>query len=381
MTRQARVINDTNGIPGEAETREDGINALAHEVARKMLEIETDEMTDSHSLSPALSRVYTELGIEDTGDAANIVVSFIAEGSKLPEAMIWRGQPEDYDLQQLSRIYGSGAYRVKIYIFNPNSEKGNKALRANRVIMVKLPPQEDAAIKRQSEMPTGANIAEQISAAVNMALSRIQPQSAQSPADMLKMSIEMAKLMIPPPPPPPPNPLEMVRAIVEMQRATNDDREPIDRGANASTNDIIIAMINKFGPLAAGLLGQNLALPNDQSQSTPAQPEQAPMLANHGEPPQSTQPTEQQVTDMNAAAIAKLQTGIRFLIGCAKSGGHAETYADVVLDNVPGESVEELLKLPDPVSFLALQVPEVSEHREWFDKLFKELKDIVENPE
>lgn len=120
----------------------------APKVARKKLprdpampESDIDNPFDSaytaQELAPALAQLYDELGV--TGDVETTVhVSLIeADG----EANIWKGSPDDYDLENLARQFGSGRYRVKIY--TRDTESNNKPCRANRIITWRLSPADE----------------------------------------------------------------------------------------------------------------------------------------------------------------------------------------------------------------------------------------------
>ena len=73
----------------------------------------------------------------------------------------------------------------------------------------------------------------------------------------------------------------------------------------------------------------------------------------------------------------KLKMGLSFLVQQCKLGGEAGTYAEVVLDSVPADTMSELLKLPDPIAYLANFTPEVASHRAWFEALMQECREML----
>lgn len=54
----------------------------------------------------------------------------------------------------------------------------------------------------------------------------------------------------------------------------------------------------------------------------------------------------------------------------AAEGSDPSLYADLILDSLPFETIEELSRLqPDPLSALTAIHPPMAEHREWFAQL------------
>ncbi len=51
------------------------------------------------------------------------------------------------------------------------------------------------------------------------------------------------------------------------------------------------------------------------------------------------------------------------------------------LDAVPEEAMEEILKNPDPVAWLATFDPRVNEHKVWFQNMLDEIKKILSSSE
>jgi len=70
---------------------------------------------------------------------------------------------------------------------------------------------------------------------------------------------------------------------------------------------------------------------------------------------------------------------VSYLVTRAEKGTDAVFYADWVLDNWPDEFISVLLEIPDLVTQLQYLVPAVAPHRQWFEKLVAELREIVKD--
>lgn len=336
-----------------------------------------DDVLSAEQLNPALALLWSELGY--AGDAEAIVyISMIdSDGG---ESRLWKGSPDDYDLEALSKKFGSGSYRVKIYVKSPT---GHNVVRGNQVIRIKLLPDDDARLKAARETPhhllqpqQPALTAESIAAIVRASMPAPVPAPTIDFPAMLKTVAEMARAFMPVQQAQPQqlgiSPLDMLKTVVSVvkeirpARDVNDDDDGPRRGATG--NDIWIKMIDKFAPLFESTLRG--ALPNNGTAPQTAQIDGAPL--NNNPLPLAHEETMQQQND---PATAQLKMGLAFLIAQASAGHDPIAYADVVMDNTPEDSLEGLISLPDPVAYCITIDPRIADHREWFTVLFKEIKD------
>src|SRR6266481_1741400 len=88
-------------------------------------ELLDDESFNGESLNPALETLYAELGISGEGEAV-VFVSQLDADKKGAEAQVWRGSPDDYDLEAIARTFGSGNYRVKVYVRGPTGHRAQR---------------------------------------------------------------------------------------------------------------------------------------------------------------------------------------------------------------------------------------------------------------
>lgn len=329
-----------------------------------------DETTFSaETLNPALESLYAEMGITEGGEAT-VHISMLDADGRGGEANIWRGDPDNYDLEQIARKFGSGQYRVKVYV---RIASGHKVQKGNKVFIWKLSPEDEA--KRLAPPPStqapsvspeqiGAMITDGITKGLAAIMAHQAPPPAVDPMAMLTQVMTLAKLMQPAPVAAV-DPLDQMRKMAEINALMNEGREAPASG-KAGTNDVIITMIDKFGPAFAAVLSQNKAA---------EQAVQQPQLAA----PDANQPTGE---DEMSIMQWKLKMGIEFLVQQCVAGGQPVTYAEVVMDSVPVETIEVWTKDDTSVTaaiagFVQL-VPDVAAHDVWFRELMKECKGLLE---
>lgn len=339
-----------------------------------------DYAFSAESLNPSLQALYEEMGVNENGDAV-VHVSLLDGDGKGNEASIWRGDPDSYDLEALAKKFGSGQYRVRIYV---KTLEGKRVHKANKVFFWKLSPEDEQ--KRFAPVATEKPV--DIGAAVAEAMRGILPalQTVQAPPvdqmQMMRNTIELMKVMQPQNTAPPIDQMTVMRQTIEMMNSMRPEPsdEPIARGGNAGTNDLILAMINRFGPLFAGALSQNMGQP---AQAAIAVADNAvgeyvaPLQIQQNVQPQQDIQPQPESADMNAVVTMQLKAGIGWIISQCNAGGLPETYAEVVIDTIPPESLKQLLAEPDTFAWLANIEPKVREHEEWFKSLLTEVKNIV----
>lgn len=361
-----------------------------------------DEVFDARALNPALEALYGELGIGPDGQDTTVFVSYFLPDGK--EARVWDGAPDDYNLMDTARKHGSGDYRVKLY---GRVESGHKVpiTGANKVFSIRLTAEEDARIKHARENPP-LQPASGVAGGVSM-----------TPEQIRLMIVEGIRAAIPAPVQTPVlNPLDIVRAVGDIfksvQPAPNaasafpvgelmrgvfgimkeagaargnnedDDRRP-SRGSNIY--DIWGRVVDKAIPLLETLAQRGtLGAPMPQANVNPAG---APTLtlvpgaasnnvnANTNAAHAGAETAHFAGTPEELAAMNAMKTGIAYLVAQADAGHDPVTYADVVQDNVPEESLRALIAQPDVVAYLSALDPRVANHKDWFVELFNTIKE------
>lgn len=355
-SRQLKTIDNEP----DREQITEALAALRHEL------LDEDTFT-GEALTPGLESLYAELGVTDGAEATVFVTLEDADG-KGNAAGIWKGEPEDFNLEGLAKKFGSGAYRVKVYVKIPG---GPKSMRANKLYHWKLSPEDEA--KRLNPTAPAQQVTQgDIAKAVAEAMRGILPmlQSPAQPAMNMREMIDLFRVMQPPVQQI--DPMAMLKLGVEMSAARNQN-EPTTREPGSNTNDVIVTLIEKFGSPIAQMVTQ---AQNRQGNNTP-------LIAPVAQAPQTeyiNETTQQEPQDMNIIAEMKLKAGISFLISQAAAGNPVSTSAELIIDNVPADTLHQVLASPDPVAWLASFNSDVTAHQDWFKEMLDEVKNILNEP-
>lgn len=326
-----------------------------------------DDLYNAESLNPALDKLYAEMGMSEGGEAQVYVYKILADSGN--EARVWKGSPDDYDLDSLAIRFGSGEYLVRLYI---KGETGRFGIKGSKSFHMLLDAQQESMVQARNN-PQGQQIAQQvitpqaIADAVASALRLALPQAPQvDPLQTMKgMADVMSKFIQPQQMPQQPqiNPFEMLKTMVEIQRELAP-REPIEGGSNANTNDVLLGLINRFAPMfMQGMQGMQTA----QIQQ-PQQLNNVPQLEQPAQPVKPVQPATEE-TEVSL----RLKMGLNFLCMQAEAGNDPITYADMAIDNVPADALNQICNNPQYLDFLAQFEPKVKTHAEWFAKLREEI--------
>lgn len=328
--------------------------------------IEYADFLTAEDINPALEQIYSDMGI--SGDNARANVYVYKEMPDGADAQIWKGSPDDYKLEPLTKKFGSGNYRVKIYV---PSERGNMVVKANQIIRVLLDPVEDAKIaaaRNPQAAPTtpqqfdpatfAAMIAQGVAAAIP------KPQPAPDPMAMLAGLAGVLRQIMPQPAAPSAapaapavNPMEMLKLGIDIARDNS----------GAADADPLTRLVEKFAPMFASVIAQ-----------PPAQPAPQPQLPAPVQPPQQPETPEMLEQARAKAAAFALKQGLAQLIDKAQRNADPELYAEFVADNVDENTLAQFLDNPQWFEYLTQFNADIVPFREWFTKLRDALTALYE---
>jgi len=351
------------------------VAAAELEALHQQVQLLSDDTFDNETLNPALETLFAEMGVTDGGDATVHVSKLDSDGRGV-EAQIWKGDPDLYDLEMLAKKFGSGSYRVRVYVKIPT---GQRVLKANKVFAWLLSPEDEAKRNGQPNQMASQpqqDIGKIVADAVAAALAQVNANRAP-PVDPMQQLASLASIMATLQPQqqnaaPPPDPFNMMRGVIEMMQMMKSD-EPIAAGGNAGTSDVLLGLVNKFGPLLANTLMQQQGAPA-QLGGVPAVAYQPnPIAAQPAQPVQGNQPSAEEEMSI------RLKMGIAWLVGQCDGGGAPETYAEVVIDSVPADALQMILSRPDPVSFFVDYEPRAGQepYKQWFADLLTAVREML----
>lgn len=343
---------------------------------QQQMEIHKEEEETPEDI--AYKNLLSEMGIEGSFVDARVYVHKLNYDNEGNDARVWEGAPEDYDLARIAKKFGSGQYKIKLHSKN---EAGYRVHRATRIegILLENDKKEDTPMS----VPSAPSVSlEDVRRTVIETMTMLQPKQPEpvNPMAMMMQLSEVMRNLMPQQTAPQIDQFGMFRQALDLVKSLQGDTEPIERGTNATTNDLLLGMLNKFGgPIAQALQQsqqQQLPMP------VPMQPQSVPVhQAIPAQPLQQNPITQPQPAEDEMSL--KLKMALNFVISACDAGGSPGTYAELALDQVPEAEITQLLSLPDPVAALAQFDSRVADdkHREWFKEMFEEIRELMKPEE
>lgn len=184
----------------------------------------------AEELNPALLQMYAELGI--TGDPDTTVhVAKVDANGKGDDANVWKGDPEQYDLESLAKKFGSGAYRVMVYV---KIESGQKVRKVNKVLHWMLSPEDE------QKRLTALNPPAPVIAPQQDILGVVAAMMAAMTENTNKLIAAMQK--------PESDPLKTLEGVKAIAALVTPPRQPDTFGDALKMMDTVMGLRDKFAP-------------------------------------------------------------------------------------------------------------------------------------
>jgi len=325
--------------------------------------LETGEM-----LNPALEAIYAEMGVDERGKIKLYITKLVEDTGK--EARVWEGPPSDYDLMAVARRFGSGDYRVKLYV--PH-ESGRIVLGGNQLFTILLDPSEDAkiaalrngtpvpALQAQQSQLTPESLALAIAAAIKGAM----PVPVDPFAQMEKLA-GMLKTIMPPQPVAPTGGsfMETLNAAKSLMELTKGFAPPVD--AEGRTDVKGAAMLRGVN-LLADMFQKSLEQGKPNPNAAPAQPAlAAPSLPGEQGNAAAQGP---ELTDEQQEELDMMRLQIKMVNREAKANGDPVQLAEKYYDDLPDAVFDLIVLEPKWFDVLCHNVPDCAQYKEWYEKM------------
>lgn len=321
---------------------------------------DNDEAFTGADINPALNALYSQMGMDGEVDATVHVYLIPADG-RGPEARVWQGSPDEYDLADLARQFGSGTYRVKIYVRNPD---GFKPLRANKLFAWKLSPADEAKrkalLRRLDDEANGVTTAQ--------SGQELKEMMASMMAGFQSTMISVIERMQPAQTDPLKT-LDGVRAIAamfkpEVHKDSFQDTLKSMQGMIALAKDLspAPAIINDDGDVKPGaLLARGIdafTKAIDHAKGNPA-------------PIQSNQPegTQAMIEIEKEDLLDALKTQLRIANKLAQVNDNPEDFAELAYDMLPEDSIISLASSPTWFTELCNVDENCKPYESWYAKV------------
>lgn len=345
--------------------------------AESVAESELQQFYDADSLNPALEQLYAELGI--TGDADTTVhVSKVDADGRGNDANVWKGDPDQYDLESLAKKFGSGSYRVMVYVKIPS---GQKVRKVNKTIAWLLSPEDEAkriAAQTQPQVMQQMQPAQQqidLAGAIRemgqmfqntlLAMQQNKP-TEQSPLNTLQGIKELASVLVPQHQPQT-DTFEKTMRGVELFMGLQSKLTPTppitDADGELSMPALIMTALKEFKNLRGNM-------PTATQTPVAAQPQQLPAPVP-GAPENVVTPEMQAEADeMNIVLNYQLKQANK----AAAANVDPAEYANTVYSMIPDDVLQMIGNDPQWFDKLAQIAPHVAPFRDWYLKLGEQIK-------
>lgn len=327
----------------------------------------------------------------------------LAEFGQSPDNVAWsvkvyraaqKGEPEPYlftcspnefpIIDKLRDEYGTGKYRVRVFVNNRVHKYFTVSVEARRTATAPVAPAPApvsdglaAALERQTAL---------LERLINQRNTPVpQVNTLEMITGVLGAISQVKNLFGPATPPGPENAIELFMKGIEAAKE-------LGGGERGSTGLMDIVRDLLKSPIVEKMIegaAANINVPH----TAPALPLQPgigeipqPIVSTQQPPPQA--PTQQPPTNGDAIhqqapspendpRLIGMVHNIRYLATKAAANADVELYADWVLDNVPRDLLAQMIADPNALATLSAAVPEARPYVGWFGQLLALVKEIL----
>lgn len=333
----------------------------------------SEDMYSAESLNPALEQLFAEMGMTADTDATVHVSKLDADGTGT-EAAVWRGDPDDYDLESIARKFGSGQYRVKVYVRIPT---GQKVRKANKVFAWLLSPEDEAkrvAVLNPPAAATADNSAVlQALGSMNQNLAALIEKVAHPPAVNPLATLEGIKAIADIIKPAAPvasaasggdftTVMNNMRTFMELSRAINPQVPVGEDGKTDVAGALLTKGLDIFGRAIEARAG---------AQSSPAAA--APGLPAPAATAATETPPDDGLTEEQRDMLLLFKAQLRIANRSAAGGEPPAEFADDAYDMIGAENIKMLQTDAAWFAKICELVPDCQQHAAWYQAVRAEL--------
>lgn len=317
------------------------------------------EIIDPASLMPALQSIKASLNISGDMPVSVYVYKVNHDGEGNDFRVYESDDPEAFVLKNIARRFGSGSYRVRVYV---TDNEGMKTMRVNSIQHVLLDPDDESKALAAREAaknppPPGAahggemrDVVAQMMAGFQASIVQIMGarEAAPDPFALMERMAGIMKAMAPAPVAPAPDLQSMLGTLKTLKDLTGGGAP---EGASASEQLLLKAADALMPAIAAGVAkGQPPAAPAGAALPAPG-PDAGPQLSPEDED-----------------RLMMLQLQLRMANRAAARGADPAEYANDIYDAFDDEDIQGTALNPEWFTIMCNAVPGCAEHREWYEK-------------
>ena len=355
--------------------------ATAAKRAPKAAPAETDanedfqDYVDFQSLNPALEQIRADLNITGDGDVTCHVSKLDAD-SKGTEFKVWQGDPDEYNLEAIAKRFGSGQYRIMVYMKIPS---GHKVRQINKVQALMLSPEDEARVvaaraaalnppepRQQDNSNALASVMVQGFQQLGELIVKATQKPEVDPMAQMTALAGVIKTIMPSAPAAPTDPLSGFASMLNMVKAFNDvtgaGKSNIPEGADSSTA-LMMAGMDMFKPIVQKAL--------EQKAGQVQQPINGQPLPQIGAPIAPVAASDESEDFM----LFKLQ--LKAANKMAAQGRDVADFADQIYPMLPDNILHGMALDPQWFAYLVKAVPECEQHQAWYSAVRNAIVDMA----
>lgn len=331
--------------------------------------IDLTGLETGEELNPALQAIYAEMGQDEFGKIKVYIYKIIPETGKEPR--IWEGPPGDYDLMTTAKRFGSGDYRVKLYV--PHSS-GRIVVGGNQVFPILLDPAEDQKIVEMREGRAPAQLAavaaqpaltpESLAIAIAGALKAAMPAPVDAFAQLDKIAGIMSKIM---PTQATVQPagntfMETLGAAKALMELTRGFSPPVDGEGRTDVKGMALA---RGIDVLARMFEKSI------EQGKPADAGNAPKAiaaVASGEGEQANAETAELMQEQKEE-LEMLRLQIRMVNRQAAANAEIDKLVEDYYGDLPDQVFDLLVLEPKWFEMLCANVPECAQYKDWYERM------------
>lgn len=320
---------------------------------------EFEDIFNFDSLNPALETIKAELQI--TGDAdVTVHVSKLNADENGTEMNVWRGDPDSYDLEQIAKKFGSGQYRVMVYMRIPS---GQKVRKLNKVMAWLLSPEDEQRRKSGNAPQT---VAGNDTSNVIAVLQQMQRDNLAAQERMIAAIAQR------------PDPMKQMKDIADVVKTIAPNAPAAQQGMGLTevlslTKTIIdLGKANAPSPVipeGADLSGVALSKGIDLVGKFLEQAQKGQMQPAVAQLPAPQQPPQEMPDNETSEEAEMIKMYLKLANYAAKTGQTPDEFAEENYTRIPDNMFELFATDPQWFQYLIKFVPECANFRPWYEQV------------
>lgn len=362
------------------------MSTITKKPTNKLANLSPDNALNLDNLFEAPEPTHDDMAIDNllsefaSVESAEVKIYRVLPNNKL--SYIYAVHPSEFRFDDLRDVYKGGKFRTFIY----GVEEGKKVLRASPQFEVEKVAEVEAPQIQQNNdinmlgqmMIQGFQKLGEIIVQTNANSARVvDPEEAE--AKFMQKMVIMKQLFNNPQPVQQHESPDILTKSLDMLTKGIEMGKSLQAPAmgEASSTDVLLETVKGLAPvLMAGMAANQNSQQNNQQVRPQVQAPQIPQIPR-AENPQETQPKTEGENEMNMLQTMKLKAGLAFLVDAAQRNLDIDTYANIALDTLSDDELDEIFTNENPLEFFAQFEPRINDNKVWFEKLLNSIKEAL----